>query len=568
MATAAELLTFAKQRHQAGDLAEAARLYREALGQEPALAEALALLGLACHQQGDAAQAAEWYGRALAVRPGDAETHFRRGMAFASLQRPKEAADHFREAARLRPDAPEVWNNLGNVLLLEGKAGEAIPCYREAVRLRPGYAEACLNLGNALREDDRLAEGLAWYREAVRLRPDNPKAHNNLAAALLETGDTRRAEAHLRECLKYSPGSSLVLSTLAANGLYSDADPGPERLRARLADPRLAPAEASQLHFALAHVLDRGDRPDEAFRHYAESNRLRRELLRQSGEAHDPDEHSRFVDRLIAAFTPAYFERVRGFGSDTEALVFVVGMPRTGSSLVEQIVTHHPEAAGVGEFRDLPRMTETLPERLGVSEPYPECVSRLDAASVGRLAEGYLQRVRELAGPARRVTDKMLMNFLHLGFIATLFPRARVVHCRRDPLDTCVSCFTQTFRNMSFTLDLEHLGRYHRDYERLMAHWREVLPLPVLDVAYEELVADTGRVSRQLVEFCGLPWDERCLRFYENPRPVRTVSKLQVRRPVYGSSVGRWRRYAAHLAPLRLALGLARDDDAAGGPAS
>jgi hypothetical protein len=160
----------------------------------------------------------------------------------------------------------------------------------------------------------------------------------------------------------------------------------------------------------------------------------------------------------------------------------------------------------------------------------------------------------------------MLTNFLHLGFIATLFPRARVIHCRRDPLDTCVSCFMQTFRDMSFTLDLEHLGRYHRDYERLMAHWREVLPLPVLDVVYEELVADTERVSRQLVEFCGLPWDERCLRFYENPRPVRTVSKLQVRRPVYGSSVGRWRRYAAHLAPLRQALGLAGGGDPAGGP--
>jgi hypothetical protein len=154
----------------------------------------------------------------------------------------------------------------------------------------------------------------------------------------------------------------------------------------------------------------------------------------------------------------------------------------------------------------------------------------------------------------QRITDKMLLNFLHLGLIALLFPQARVIHCRRDPLDTCVSCFFQNFRGLTFTLDLADLGNYYRDYERLMDHWRRALPLPMFKVVYEDLVASPEDVSRRLIDFCGLPWDERCLRSHESSRPVRTVSKLQVRQPIYSSSVGRWRRYESHLGPLREAL--------------
>jgi tetratricopeptide (TPR) repeat protein len=500
--------------------------------------------------------AERWYRQALEVRPADAEAHFQLAMLLMSQGRADEAAGHFEQAVRLRSDSPEAWNNLGNVQLLRGQTAEAVRCYREAVRLRPGYAEACLNLGTALREDDRTAEGLAWYREAVRLRPGHPKSRLNLATALLEAGESREAEVHLRECLKHTPGSPWVLRILVANDLYTDADPGPDALRARLADPQVSPADGANLHFTLARLLDRAGRPEEAFAHYGECNRLRRDLARQAGDAFDPAEHARFVDRLIAFFTPDWFARIGGLGLDTEVPVFVVGMPRSGSSLVEQILSHHPEAAGAGELRDLPHLVESLPQRLGAADPYPECLSRLDQGAARQLAEGYLARLRELAGPARRITDKMLENFLHLGLLAALLPRARVVHCRRDPLDTCVSCFQQIFRGLTYTLDLADLGRYYRGYERLMAHWRAVRPLPMLEVVYEELVADVEGVSRRLVEFCGLPWDERCLRFYENPRAVRTVSKQQVRQPVYRSSVQRWRRYGAHLGPLIEALGL------------
>jgi tetratricopeptide (TPR) repeat protein len=555
MASPADTLDVARQRHRAGDPAGAAHLYRQVLRDDPANAEVLALLGLACYQQGDVVAAEGWYRQALALQPEEPDLHFYRGLCLQGLGRGDKAAGHFREAVRLRPDFAEAWNNLGNVLFLVARAAEAVPCYEQAVRHRPGWAEACMNLGSALREDDRVEEGLAWYRQAVRLRPVYPKAHNNLGVALLELGQVAKAEAHFREALRQQPDSAQVLWNLASYGLYRDTDPGPDRLRARLADPRLAPMDACQLHFTLAYRLEHAGAHDEAFHHFREGNRRRRDMLRQAGTAFDPAAHSRLIDRLAEVFSLDCFERVRGRGLDTDVPVFVVGMPRSGTSLVEQVLAQHPEAAGAGELRDIPRLADVLPALLGGGE-YPECVRRLDRETARSKAEAYLDRLRRLGGGARRVTDKLPENFLHLGLIATLFPGARVVHCRRDPLDVCVSCYCRFFQGMNFSWDLGDLGRYYREYERLMAHWRAVLPLPLLDVTYEDLVADPEGQGRRLLAFCGLGWHERCLRFYESPRAVRTPSKLQVRQPVYRSAVGRWQRYAAHLGPLREALGL------------
>jgi tetratricopeptide (TPR) repeat protein len=565
MTTATDTLSLAQMKHRGGDLAGAAELYRQVVTTEPGHAQATALLALACHQGGNLSEAERWYRQAAALRPQDAELPFRLGLVLMSLARPDDAAEQFREAARIRPDLAEAWNNLGNVYFLQGKIPEAIDCYRATAKLRPLYAEACLNLGNALRENDEIAEGLTWYQEAVRLKPNYLKARNNLGAALLEQGQVEEAEAHFREYLRQRPGAPQVLCNLAANGLYSDADPRPDDLRVRLNDPQLSPMDRSQLHTALGFLLDRSGNHDEAFVHFREGNHLRRELSRQEGLTFDPAEHSRFIDRMIATFTPAYFDRVRGLGIDSEVPLFVVGMPRSGSSLVEQILSHHPEVAGAGELREIPKLVASLPERLGGKDPYPECARQLTGEAARQAAAAYLGRLEKLAGKAPRITDKMLENFLHLGLIATLFPRARAIHCIRDPLDVAVSCYQQIFRGLVYTRDLGDFGRYYKEYERLMAHWRSVLPLPVLDVVYEELVADVEGVSRRLVDFCGLPWDDRCLRFYENPRAVRTVSKLQVRRPVYASSIGRWRRYAAHLGPLRDALGLPPETGSATG---
>jgi hypothetical protein len=236
--------------------------------------------------------------------------------------------------------------------------------------------------------------------------------------------------------------------------------------------------------------------------------------------------------------------------------VFIVGMPRSGTSLVEQILASHPNVFGAGELRDLQRLAEELPARVGAKEAYPACLVRLDGSAACALADEYLERIGRRSGAALRVTDKMPLNFLHLGLIAALFPRARIVHCIRDPLDVCVSCYCQDFQGgPNFLWDLTDLGKFHGEYERLMAHWGSVLPLPILEVVYEELVDNLEAVSRRLISFCGLDWDDRCLAYHQNARAVRTASLVQVRQPVYKSSVGRWRHYAPHLRPLLEALG-------------
>lgn len=556
MPTLIEAFQYARQKHQAGDLAGAARAYQLILQQQPGHVESLVYLAMILFQAGKTEEAAKCCQSALALRPDDPEIHFNLALCLHSLGRLDEAAVHYRQTVTIRPNFPPAWNNLGNVLCAMERYDEAIECLHEAVRQQPTHGEPCYNLGNAYREDGQPAEAVKWCREALRLKPVYSKAQFVAGIALLELGKTKEAELHLREAMRQGSKYSISLLNLAANGLYTENDPSVDELRARLASDKLELLDRSHLHSAIANILDQAGRYDEAFAHFTEANCLRLQHLRGTGKVYDAVAHGQLTDRIIALFTAGYFDRIRGFGVDSDQPIFIVGMPRSGSTLVEQILACHPDIDGAGELPDLPNMVARLPERWGGTEKYPECILRLDAAASRELAEAYLRRLRRLTRPARRITDKLLGNFHHLGLIATLFPKARVIHCSRHPLDVCVSCYIQFFKGLEFTWNFADLAQHYRDYERLMAHWRRLLPLPILDVVYEDVVADPEGQSRRLVEFCGVDWDERCLRFHESERAVRTVSKLQVRRPVYASSIGRWRRYAAHLAPLCAALGL------------
>ena len=265
------------------------------------------------------------------------------------------------------------------------------------------------------------------------------------------------------------------------------------------------------------------------------------------------------MSSLMAAFSGAFFERAAGLGSGSDRPVFIVGMPRSGTTLVEQIISSHPRAAGAGELPDIPWLIQRLPAELGSGAGYPGCVEALDRESVQRLAGSYLDRLGLVSATTDRVTDKLPMNYMHLGLIAVLFPNAVIVHCKRDPMDTCLSCYFQNFsRDLGFCFDLEDLGFYYRHYETLMAFWAEVLPLCIHDVAYEDLVKNPEDVSRGLIEACGLEWDPRCLSPHKNRRPVKTASSWQVRQPLYKTSVARWKRYEKHLGPLKSSLDLPR----------
>jgi hypothetical protein len=255
-----------------------------------------------------------------------------------------------------------------------------------------------------------------------------------------------------------------------------------------------------------------------------------------------------------AIFTREFLSARRNFGCESEKPVFIVGMPRSGTTLTEQIIASHPAAAGAGESP----MIRRIARNLGIGADLPaaaRAAAALDAGSTQRLAESYLAALPPASGTALRVTDKMPLNFEHLGLIALLFPQARIIHCRRDPLDVCVSCFTNPMKAEATPGDIAGLGSYYREYARLMEHWRAVLPMPIFESQYEDLVESFEERARALIAFVGLPWDPACLSFYETERSVFTPSAMQVRQPIYKSSVGRWRRYEKHLGPLKAALG-------------
>jgi len=542
-----------------GLLVEAEAHAREALRLNPSQPDAWANLGVALQRRGQDTEAEQALHAALRLNPGHLDARCNLGAILHRQGRLPEALTLLQETVRLAPGHAQAQNDLGGALLACNQVEAALRHLHQAVRLRPDFAEAHSNLGLAFRELGRIDEAMQCFRESLRLNPNYPGAHNNLGYTLEFQGRIDEARAEFLEALRLDPNNARALASLsglASNGHHEFTDDQLQRIRALVARNDIPVDEVGRLHFALARVCDRAGAYDEAFAHYRQGNELRKEYVRRRGTAFDPAAQHQRVDRLIAAFTPAYFARVASFGLDTELPIFVVGMMRSGTSLAEQILASHPRVYGAGELQDFNQIASSLPQVVGSNEDYPECVAHLDAATVRTVGERHLQRLRQLGGAADRVVDKMPFNFHYLGLIATLFPRARIIHCRRDPIDTCLSCFIQNFGEPhGFTLDLRHLGQFYREYERLMAHWTRVLPVPVFNLSYEELTADQEVVSRRLIAFCGLAWDERCLRFNETPRAVRTASTLQVRQPMYRSAVGRWKRYEAHLRPLIEALG-------------
>jgi Flp pilus assembly protein TadD len=522
------------------------------------------------------------------LRPGDAEAWNYLGVARLAEGKLNEATACYQEAVRLQPDLVEAQNNLGDALLAQGKLEPALACMQAALRLQPDRGELHFNLGRVHLAQEKRNEARACMEQAIRLKPDlgpahsqlglllvqageddaalphfqhavhlqpgEATAHANLGTALVEQGKVEEAVVHYREALRLNPHCIGGLSSVAIHDLFPLADDQVERMQTLLKHPRLPPGDAVVLHFGLANLRQRAGDYDTAFDHFRQGNAVRRRLFQETGAAFDPPAHRRRIDWLIRTFTPEYFRQVEGVGLDSETPVFIVGMPRSGTTLVEQILSRHPQVFGAGELRDVDRLADELTVPVAAVGGDSNVMAALARQKGRGLAERHLQRLTRLGGDAPRIIDKLPINFLHLGLIATLFPRARILHCRRDPMDVCLSCYVQYFHALNFTWDLEDLGQYYREYERLMAHWRTALPLRLLDVSYEELVHDQEAVSRRMISFCGLDWDERCLTFHENPRPVHTVSMIQVRRPMYASSVGRWKRYDKHLQPLRKAL--------------
>ena len=389
-------------------------------------------------------------------------------------------------------------------------------------------------------------------------RSASSRPPHGCAASLLdrssEPATWRRREAALRDALASDPNCATAYFELSDIKRFSGDDPDLLSMEKLANAPETLPAaDRTDVHFALAKAYEDAGRYEDSFMHLERGNRLVRR-----GLPYDPEIQARLIETIASVFDRTLVERLSGAGDPSTIPVFVVGMPRSGTTLVERIIGNHPQAHGAGELRFLSEIARG-PSAPGDPVGAAAALAGLEAARCKKIGADYLKRARALAPKARKIIDKMPSNFLRIGLISVALPNARIIHCSRDPADTCLSCYAQKFgRGQSFSYDLRDLGQYYRLYMRLMEHWRSVLPGRVLDIDYETLVANPEEEARRLVEHCGLSWDPACLRFYDGRSPVRTASASQVRRPVYQSSVARWRRFEPHLAPLLEALAKSR----------
>jgi tetratricopeptide (TPR) repeat protein len=518
-----------------GKLHEAKSCYAEALRLNPDLALTYSNMGQALQEEGKLDDAIAWY---------------QQGLKLAPAVGPASRAGPVPLGSRDLLDSVRIHCNLASALEEQEKHEEAAARYEMALRLDPGYAEAHNGLGFVLHEQGQFEEAKARYREAIRLQPDLASAHGNLGTVLEELNEFDAAQRCFREALRHDPNHAGAYAQLATmlRGKLPEADLA--AMRQLLADPQLAEGKRSALHFGLGQVLDAQGVYDEAAEHLCHANALCQADWQKRGKGYNPAEHTRFVDELIAAFTPEYFARVPGFGLETERPIFIVGLPRSGTTLIEQVLASHSQVFGAGELRYVRDTFEALPQALNREATPVECLPWLDRATCGQVAQRHLDRLRALNEPAPRITDKLPDNYLYLGLIATLFPRAKLIHCRRDLRDVAVSCWITHFRQIRWASAQESIASRFHEYQRLMEHWRKVLPAPLLEVDYEETVDDLETVARRLVAWCGLEWEPGCLAFHENRRPVRTASVTQVRQPIYKKSVARWKNYEKALAPL------------------
>jgi tetratricopeptide (TPR) repeat protein len=573
-----------------GRSSEAETFFRTALELEPDDAESHNNLALTLKEQGRSAEAEEHLQRALALKPAAANALNNFGLLCMEQGRLEEAERLFREALKREPRAIRTLNNLAVMLKQAGRLDDAEQLLVKALEIEPHDVGTHTNFGDVLNALARYPEALRQLEEALRLDPCCAEAHNNLAVTLKELGRQAESISHLERALQINPtytpalnnlGNALVsrgqvgegtekflrvleldpddvpaVFALATSTRHAFADPEVRHMQDLLDRPRLGANNRELIHFALATVLDKRGSHDEAFAHAIAGNQSKKANYRRRGVGFDQAAHRLFCNEVLELFSSDGFSRLPSSGLDSEEPVFVVGMPRSGTTLVEQILASHSRVFGAGELDNIPQLVADLPGLLKSPQSYPRCLDRLDATAARTIAQRQLQRLQELGGGASRIVDKMTINFLHLGLIALLFPKARIIHCRRDPRDICLSCFFHNFASpgLSFTFALEDLGFYYQQYERLMEHWRRVLPMPIFEIRYEELVREPEKWTRALLDFCGLEWDERCLAFHQTERPVKTASALQVRQPMYTRSVGRWKPYETHLQPLLRAM--------------
>jgi len=574
---------------RAGNLAQAEQLCRQALAHDARDFDALHILGALCAQRGDYTEAERLLARALSIDPRVPPCLHNYGNVLSRLKRYEEAIGYYKQALALAPNFAPIYSDLGNAQKELGRLEEAIASYNRALALNPNFPGALGNLAQALMDLQRLDEAAGLLQRASALAPNNPHIVKLLGRLALERDELETALAHYRRAVALKPdqadaycGIGNALKDLGRQSEATEAycraielDPGKPGFYVSLAECKKFSAGDS--HLALMESMAAQDLPasdrmaldfalGKAYADLGDHRRTFTHLLaanaaKRAAVGYDEKATAESFERIERIFSPELMAAKAGAGAPSRWPIFVIGMPRSGTTLVEQVLASHPAVYGAGELSAFHAAVAAISAQRG---GYPDCMAALGAADIGRIGADYLDRLARIAPEGERVTDKMPSNFLYAGLIHLALPNAVIIQTVRNPIDTCVSCFTKLFKpgEQPFSYELGELGRYYVRYQRLMQHWRRVLPAGrMLEVRYEDVVGDLEGQARRMLAHCGLPWDERCLDFHKTDRPVRTASAMQVRQPIYTSAVERWRVYEEFLGPLLDALGVTAAED-------
>lgn len=580
MASAHSNLGIALFDAQQYDEAEAA--HHRALAVAPNLLQSLNNLGSIERARGNKSEALVWYRKALAINPDFLESLTNIGAVLVEEERAEEAVQPLLKVLQVYPDSPEALCNLGLSYYKQDDLEKGEALLRRSLQNRPGYPEALVGLARVLHDADQLDEAESLLLEATENAPAKSDAWCQLGTIYTEKGEPDLADAAYHRALANDAKCADALTGLAnlkleagkidaaVADLQSALDVDPDNLGARFhltqaqkvkkGDSNLAVLEAKSasstenlsaekrisLHYALGKAYDDLKEYDKAFPQFIEGAKLKRSKLNYSAEA-----DAERTTRIIELFSPERYQSLQGAGNPDATPIFVLGMPRSGTTLTEQIIASHPQVHGAGELRDLLEVVQQ-PIHAANALPYPENLAGLNQSTLTTWGADYVARLRKHSAHAQHITDKMPANYMALGLIPLMLPNAKIVHVKRNPVDTCVSCFTRLFnRHQDATYDLAELGKHYMNYERLMQHWKSLLPAgSFYEVQYEDIVADMEGQARRLIDYVGLQWDAACLDFHKNERSIRTASVTQVRQPIYKTSVERWRHYEAYLGPL------------------
>lgn len=490
----------------------------------------------------------------------------------------EQAISDFQKQLELDPLNADLHNSTGNAFLALGKTGNAINCYINALAVKPDFAVAAINLATALHSQGEFTQAEHYLRHAVHLNPDDARLHYSLTGILSGLAKYDEALEYCSSTLRLQPGLVDAITAkadiLERKGEYAYALEVLEpvlsadkfnihallvyaRISQQLKDqataiallenavPKVSSQHAIRVHAALGNLYDQTGRYDDAFKHFRQSNTLKHSDF-------DPDSHTKYIENILSAFAIENKGRIPESNSRQELPVFIIGMPRSGTTLVEQILSSHPEVFGA-------EATVAVDPGKGVLDterPYPHYIDLLTSDALNIIADRLIGEMHRLAPWAVRVCCSERRSFLYLGLINLIFPKARIIHCTRNPVDTCLSCYFQSLAPAySYSYNLEHLGKYYLQYRKIMNHWEHVWKIPMLEVRYEDMVTTQERVTRELLEYCGLKWDESCMAFNEQKRGVSTPSYWQVRQPIYNTSLDRWKNYQQYVQPLLTTLG-------------